>query len=609
MLDPEELEREVALYRRARLQSRWGPFFFFVLAAAFAVLSALLWVAVRVRPAATSEVWIDDVSVTVVDVRWVDYLPWYCVVAAVVALVAGTVASCWESSSSPPQTHVYRPRRRRGGNSHDDRDREEQPRSSLRPLPPGADGETADGPGMGSAAAAAAAAAMVGGRYSGRLSAHAVRTEDALRRLLRHQPSAPAAAAPPLSLQHSPAASPRGTFLFGLGGSGVVSVDYEVPSLGGGRSAGARGGGGGGGSGGGEGIDWAALGVRYPDRGLTRLREWISLQCRELMRNVDEVDAWMAARGAAEFDCSHSLQELTDAPPQQQQQQQSLLLSSSSGGMMSMGLGGGLGGAGGSSRPSGGFGLGAGVGFGGLRPQQQQQQQQPQQQQRVTKGTALAMERDRQRQQQGAGDVSTGFVIDKRVSLENQLEPTPGAFTAAELASRRSYVLQRLRTFARQRTLSSFHHARGDAATWHEGLPCDSLLLLTVLRCGVEGFHAFVVPGPALFSVGSGGGMQADAAVAHSLLNPLSTTSSSGVGVPPVALVAGDAGEPYFYVRHRSAGGAPVLFTPAPGHQCFFEALLVLVAVVERSYGGVCGKLDKLSLAKVGLDAVLREGS
>ncbi|KPA83577.1 hypothetical protein ABB37_01869 [Leptomonas pyrrhocoris] len=296
-------------------------------------------------------------------------------------------------------------------------------------------------------------------------------------------------------------------------------------------------------------LPWAELGISHVDEALQRTREWMSDVCRKLIDDIDQCDRWFNEHQIEAYDCHHSLQELLPAPtataaataPSQ-------------------------------ARPGSWWGTTSAAPSFSV----------PASPQLESKLTALLREKAYCRQaQQGMQELDTALRYDQRLALEARLDisgtfPSPASSVAqptnAALTAMREYVVDRLRTFAKQRFLVSYHASGGDAATWRSGYPCDAHLLLHVLRVSVKGLSEYVRFG-----------------------------YQTGTQTQDLALCVGDTGEPYFYVRFRQ-GSSETLLPTRQGPTSLMEAVLAFAAVIHTYhrdvFGGVRGTVD---LAEVGL--------
>ncbi|GET85871.1 hypothetical protein, conserved [Leishmania tarentolae] len=298
-------------------------------------------------------------------------------------------------------------------------------------------------------------------------------------------------------------------------------------------------------------IPWAELGIFHVEEALQRTREWMSDLCRRLVADVEQCDSWFNEHQIEAYDCHHSLQELLPAPPSQPQP------------------------AAMTSVPTMRWGVSAPVPSVAPAPQHE------------TKLAALLREKGHCRQtQQGMQELDTALRYDQRLTLEVRLDVS-GTFPSssasrpsnAELTACREYVIDRLRTFAKQRYLISYNSSGGDVETWRSGFPCDAHLLLHVLRTSVKGLKEYV-----LF------GYQTEPQT-HDL-----------------ALYVGDTGEPYFYVRFRQ-GSTETLLSTRQGPTSLMEAILAFAAVVHVCYRDVYGGVrSTVNLNEVGLLKVVTEG-
>ncbi|KAK7198005.1 hypothetical protein NESM_000755800 [Novymonas esmeraldas] len=290
-------------------------------------------------------------------------------------------------------------------------------------------------------------------------------------------------------------------------------------------------------------LPWASLGITQLEEALQRTREWMSDVCRRLVADIEVCDRWFGEHQIEAYDCHHSLQELLPAPAPVPAAPLSAMR----------------------------WGAPATV---AAAPQPE------------TKLAALVREKAHCRQtQQGMRELDAALRYDQRLTLEARLDVSgtfPSAAAArpsnAELTACRAYVMERLRTFAKQRHLASYDSSGGDAATWRCGFPCDAHLLLHVLRTSVKGLSEYVRFGYQLESQPQ-----------------------------DLALYVGDTGEPYFYVRLRH-GSDVVLLSPRHGPTSLMEAVLAFAAAVQvyhrGVYGGVRGTVD---LSEVGLLKVIAE--
>lgn len=281
---------------------------------------------------------------------------------------------------------------------------------------------------------------------------------------------------------------------------------------------------------------WNSLGIVDPERSQVKVRKWLSDLCQTLVEEVDSTNRWFVERQLRHFDCGHSLDETIVMPPP-------------------------------SSAPRVGFGVPA-----------QPVSSPPS----VRKMDALMDERNKiATQGQNVQNIDVTMHIDQRLQLEMKLDTT-ATFTpsspasVAEQQARRTYVVGRIRTFASQKSLASYHHNCGDISTWRDDFPTDAHLLTHILRTCVPGFTNYV-------------------RFPHQPLN----------AQQHLALVVGDTGEPYFYVRYRT-GAVDKTYPTQPGPNSLFEALLLFSAVARThhggSYGGIWGVMD---LSRSGLLDVL----
>nr|CCD12401.1 unnamed protein product [Trypanosoma congolense IL3000] len=271
---------------------------------------------------------------------------------------------------------------------------------------------------------------------------------------------------------------------------------------------------------------WGSVGVVDPERSLGSVRKWLSHLCQTLVEEVSATDRWFAERQLISFDCSHSLEEVIPMPSP--------------------------------SAPSR-------VGFGA--PQTQAAPPQP-----FRKADALMEERRKIASQgQNVQNCDVTMHLDQRLQLETKLDtnttfPPATPTSVTEQHAQRSYVLERIRTFASQTSLASYHHSRGDKHSWRNGFPTDAHLLIHIVRTCVPGFSDYVK-------------------------FPHQSSNSQH----DVTLVVGDMGEPYFYVRYRS-GCTDETFSTRTGPNSLFEALVLFAAVLRTrhrgSYGGIGGLLD-----------------
>lgn len=329
----------------------------------------------------------------------------------------------------------------------------------------------------------------------------------------------------------------------GLTADGSLHVRYHQH---GGSSGGARG----------QGLDgavterdWEGLGIHNLDHALVRTREWVSDLCRRLITEVEESDRWFNANGVEAYSCGHSLREAlqVSVPPPAQ------------------------------TRTTAGWGTGSS--FLNMQPVQPQQPSV----QTITKQQAL-VEHRALIQRGDSRSFDTILRLDQRIALEAKLDvtgtfPESARLSNAELCARQQYVLQRLRTFAKQRTLAAYRHNGGDTDTWREGFPLDAHLLLHVVRTSVEGMGSYVRFG----------------------------YQGSSDKTQDLAIYIGDTGEPYFYVRYRGPA-QDRLYATRTGVFSLFEAVLAFAAIIHvyhnDTYGGIRGTMD---LKRASLMKVLRE--
>ncbi len=284
----------------------------------------------------------------------------------------------------------------------------------------------------------------------------------------------------------------------------------------------------------------AKLGVTSLDRAIAGVKEWISVTCRSVVDDIAAVNHWFVERHRANFDCSHTLQELVP---------NSLAVAPQ-----------------------------APAGF-GVMPAAQ-----PAQPQFVTKAKELGNWRLAMLAQRFAGDeYDVAQQVELRLQLELLLDPSGTFLTSArpppaELQERQQYVVQRLRTFASQRSLSSFRNDRGDAATWREGYPTDSQLLVHMLKLRFKPLEERI-------------------RLPH---QPASSRSHDDL-----AIMLGSSGEPYFYVKY-SLGSRTQTFQTRPGQDSLFEAFVFLIALVKHHHGGCFGNIDALDLNSLGLGRIIK---
>ncbi|KAG5486669.1 hypothetical protein LSCM1_07922 [Leishmania martiniquensis] len=285
-------------------------------------------------------------------------------------------------------------------------------------------------------------------------------------------------------------------------------------------------------------IPWAELGIFHLEEALQRTREWVSDVCRRLVADVEQCDRWFNEHQIEAYDCHYSLQELVPAPPSAPQPGAVTSTSTMRWGPSVL-------------TPS----------VAAAPPYE-------------TKLTSLLREKGHCRQtQQGMQELGTALWYDQRLALEARLDVS-GTFPPSsasrpsntELTACREYVVERLRTFAKQRYLISYSSSGGDAETWRSGFPCDAHLLLHVLRTSVKGLSEYVLLG-----------------------------YQTGLQAHDLALCVGDTGEPYFYVRLRQ-GSSEVVLSTRQGPTSLMEAILVFAAVVHvyyrDVYGGVRSTVD-----------------
>ncbi|KAG5511742.1 hypothetical protein GH5_08051 [Leishmania sp. Ghana 2012 LV757] len=297
-------------------------------------------------------------------------------------------------------------------------------------------------------------------------------------------------------------------------------------------------------------IPWAELGIFHLEEALQRTREWISDVCRRLVADVEQCDRWFNEHQIEAYDCHYSLQELVPAPP-------SALQPASMTSTSTMRWG--------SSLPAPCV---------VVAPQYE------------TKLASLLREKGYCRQsQQGMQGLGTALWYDQRLALEVRLDVS-GTFPSssasrpsnAELTACREYVVERLRTFAKQRYLISYNSSGGDAETWRSGFPCDAHLLLHILRTSVKGLSEYVLLG-----------------------------YQTGLQAHDLALCVGDTGEPYFYVRLRQ-GSREMVMSTRQGPTSLMEAILAFAAVVHVYYRDVYGGVRRtVDLNEVGLLKVVTE--
>ncbi|KPI87645.1 hypothetical protein ABL78_3302 [Leptomonas seymouri] len=307
-------------------------------------------------------------------------------------------------------------------------------------------------------------------------------------------------------------------------------------------------------------LPWAELGICHVEEALQRTREWMSEVCRKLIDDVDQCDRWFNEHQIEAFDCHHSLQELLPAPTTAAAPAPMATASQ--------------------ARPGGWWGASSAASSFGAPAAPAAPQLEP-------KLAALLREKAYCRQaQQGMQELDTALRYDQRLALEARLDIS-GTFPSssltrpsnAELTATREYVVDRLRTFAKQRFLVSYNASGGDAETWRSGYPCDAHLLLHVLRVSVKGLSEYLRFG-----------------------------YQTGTQTQDLALCVGDTGEPYFYVRFRQ-GSSETLLSTQQGPTSLMEAVLAFAAVIHTYYrdvfGGIRGTVD---LAEVGLLKVVTEG-
>ncbi|CCW71247.1 unnamed protein product [Phytomonas sp. Hart1] len=287
-------------------------------------------------------------------------------------------------------------------------------------------------------------------------------------------------------------------------------------------------------------VDWLSFGVRDPEHALFRLREWVRDICSRLNSEIEQCDQWLASQELTAFDCNHSLQETL-----------SVKLPSA-------------------AMPSPSFTWG----------QPQTLQQQPLQQ--VQKQELILSERQKL-QRSVPQNFNVISYYNQRLALEKRLDVTrtlPQGTVASnsELAARQHYVVSRLGMLAKSKKLLSYKHNSGDTDTWREGFPCDAHILLHVIRNSVEGMEGYIRLG-----------------------------FHSSTQTQDLAICVGDTGEPYFYVRYRTQTTDQRL-TPYPGPNSLFESLLIYTAIIHRYhhdvYGGIRGTVD---LKRTGLINILKE--
>ncbi|XQJ24630.1 hypothetical protein NXY56_000523 [Leishmania guyanensis] len=298
-------------------------------------------------------------------------------------------------------------------------------------------------------------------------------------------------------------------------------------------------------------IPWAELGIFHLEEALQRTREWMSDVCRRLVADVEQCDRWFNEHQIEAYDCHHSLQELLPTPPPPTQPAAMTSISTMC------------------------WGPPAPAPSAAAAPQHE------------TKLAALVREKGYCRQmQQGMQELDTALRFDQRLTLEARLDVS-GTFPSssasrpsnAELTACREYVVERLRTLAKQRYLISYNSSGGDVETWRNGFPCDAHLLLHVLRTSVKGLSEYVLFG-----------------------------YQTGLQAQDLALYVGDTGEPYFYVRLRQ-GSSETLFSTRHGPTSLMEAILAFAAVVHVYYHDVYGGVrSTVDLNEVGLLKVVTEG-
>lgn len=272
--------------------------------------------------------------------------------------------------------------------------------------------------------------------------------------------------------------------------------------------------------------DLAKLGVSNVERAMYAARECVSAKCRSMVQEMDKVNGWLTKENAMHFDCSHTLQ-------------------AEFGKVVS-------------EKPATGFGVLA----------------QPQQVKTISKAERLANWRLEMLSQMrlnidgqpvatpyGVNVYDAAQHVELRQQLELQLDPSSTFLMSSvplpsELQERQQYIVERIRTFATQRSLASFSNDRGDAMTWREGYPTDSQLIVHILKLRVEKLKDRV-------------------RLAHHL--PARSRNQDDH-----AIMIGSSGEPYFFVKH-TLGSVTQNFQTRPGQDSLFEALVFVVAIDTRT--------------------------
>ncbi|ORC84840.1 uncharacterized protein TM35_000401070 [Trypanosoma theileri] len=285
--------------------------------------------------------------------------------------------------------------------------------------------------------------------------------------------------------------------------------------------------------------EWAGLGILNAERSLLKVRKWLSDVCQDLADEIAACDRWFAEHRISSFDSRHSLQETIPVPQTPPAPGVSFALPATNPNLTAATT-------------------------------------------TLRKLDALVNERKKLTgQAQNVQNFDTISHLNQRLALEAKLDlgstfPLTSSLSVAELQARRQYIIKRIRTFASQKTLTSYKHSRGDVDTWRDEFPTDAHLLIHIVRVCVDGFANYVK-------------------FPHQPMNQQQD----------LALFVGDTGEPYFYVRYRS-GPVDKTYATHKGIVSLFEALLIFAAIVRTyhnaSYGGIWGVMD---LSRTGLLGVL----
>lgn len=341
-----------------------------------------------------------------------------------------------------------------------------------------------------------------------------------------------------------------------------------------------------------------SLGVMNSERSVLRLKQWISTVCKGIVDDMDPCNAWFSDQRIKNFDCNHPLSELFDLPATSAPSTTGFGATPSTTGFGATPAAGGFGAAPATGFRAGGTGFGAtpagGGGFGAAAAAAAP---------KVKKSEALVNER-RKLQMQMSSNATTAFdymaKIDLRLSLEAVLDvsrsfPTDShpteAVPPALAARRRRAIIQRIRTFAAQRTMQSFHSGPDTPDT-----PADPYIIVHLLRTRVPALtHYILLPYEQLTSAGA------------AVPGTSGAAGHSTAGSRDLAVYVGSCGDPYFYVRHRGHGAAghEKLMRTSEGHDSIFEALLLFFAVVRRFYGGSYGNVEGMvDLKQLNLDHI-----